>query len=193
MQLVVLCLRECLARSDAGAVERIIRIIHLVSAKDGLQTTLIECFIMGYEGKSLDQWLYLFPDFREDGGVLCVLTRETMHLGTPIIIIIGLRLDQRVEGIYNLAIPDDYHTNRADTGAFVVGSLKIYCCKVSHIQPSLYLFHMAFTLSAVSSLNHLGERTSMSLPMERISCWKSKVGRSLTVKMLYSSVRSISF
>jgi len=94
MQLMVLCLWECLARSDAGAVERIIRIVHLVSAEDSLQTTLIECLVMGYEGKPLDQWLYLFPDFREDGGILCILTCETMNLGTPIIIIIGLRLDQ---------------------------------------------------------------------------------------------------
>ena len=58
MQLMVLCLWECLARSDAGAVERIIRVVHLVSAEDSLQTTLIESLVMGYEGKSLDQWLY---------------------------------------------------------------------------------------------------------------------------------------
>jgi hypothetical protein len=93
MQLMVLCLWECLARSDAGAVEWIIRVVHLVSAEDSLQTTLIESLVMGYEGKSLDQWLYLLPNFREDGGILCVLTRETMYLTTPIIIIIGLRLD----------------------------------------------------------------------------------------------------
>ena len=160
---------ECFARSDAGAVERIIRIVHLVSAEDSLQTTLIECLVMGYEGKPLDQWLYLFPDFREDGGILCVLTCETMHLGTPIIIIIGLRLDERVEGINNLAISDDNHTNGADTGTLVVGSLKIYCCKVSHIQPSLYLFHMCFEISATSSRNHLGSITSISLPCERTS------------------------
>ena len=54
MQLVVLCLWECLARSDACAVERIIRVVHLVSAEDSLQTTLIESFVMGHEGKSLD-------------------------------------------------------------------------------------------------------------------------------------------
>ena len=125
MQLVVLCLRESLARSDAGAVEWIIRIVHLVSAKDCFQTTLIKSFVVGYKGKTLNQWLYLFPDFWEDGGFLCVLTRETMHLGTPIIIIIGLRLDQRVEGINNLAISDDDHTNGANTGSLVVGSLKI--------------------------------------------------------------------
>ena len=94
MQLVVLCLWECFARSDAGAVERIIRVVHLVSAEDGLQTTLIESLVMGYEGKSLDQWLYLLPNFREDRGILCILTRETMHLGIPIVIVVGLWFDQ---------------------------------------------------------------------------------------------------
>ena len=85
---------------------------------------------MGYEGKSLNQWLYLLPNFREDGGILCILRRETMNLGTPIIIIIGLRLNQRVEGIHDLAISDDNHTNGANAGSLVVGSLKIYCSKV---------------------------------------------------------------
>ena len=94
MQLMVLCLWECLARSDAGAVERIIRVVHLVSAEDSLQTTLIESLVMGYEGKSLDQWLYLLPNFREDGGILCILTRKTMYLGTPIVIVVGLWFDQ---------------------------------------------------------------------------------------------------
>ena len=67
MQLVVLCLWECLARGDAGAVERIIRIVHLVSTKDSFQATFIECFVMRHKWQSLNQRLYLFPDFREDG------------------------------------------------------------------------------------------------------------------------------
>lgn len=55
-----------------------------------------------------------------------------------------------------------------------------------------YLSHVALTLSAVSSLNQSGASTSTSLPIERISCWKSKVGRRRRAKMLYSSVRLIS-
>ena len=54
MQLVVLCLWECLARSDAGAVERIIRIVHLVTTENGFQTTLIKSLIMGHQWQSLN-------------------------------------------------------------------------------------------------------------------------------------------
>ena len=43
---------------------------------------------------------------------------------------------------------------------------------------------MALTLSAVFSLNQSGASTSTSLPIERISCWKSKVGRRRRAKML---------
>ena len=50
-----------------------------------------------------------------------------------------------------------------------VGCLKIYSSKVFHRLSSLYLFHMCSEISASSSRNHLGESTSMSLPIVRIS------------------------
>ena len=94
---------------------------------------------------------------------------ESVHaLATPIIIVIGLRLNQRVERVYNLAIPNDHDSHRANTGSLVVGSLKVYRSKIPHLS-SLYLFHMCLEISATSSRNHLGDKTSMSLPCERIS------------------------
>ncbi len=159
---------KSLARSNACAVKLVIRIIHLVTTEDSLQATLIECLIMGHEGKALYQWFYLFPYFWEHWSLFSILTSEAMHLSTPIIIVIWLWLDQRIESIYDFTITHNHYSNRANTGSLVVSCLEVYCCKVSHLS-SLYLFHMCFEISATSSRNHLGSNTSISLPCERIS------------------------
>ena len=136
MQLVVGQLWKSLAGGHTGAVEFIIRIVHLVTTENCLQATLIEGFVVGHEGKPLYQRFYLFPHHRENGGLFRVLASEAMHLGTPIIIIVGLWLDQGLKRIHDLTIAHDHHTHGADAGTLVVGRLKIYCCKVSHIQSS---------------------------------------------------------
>ena len=61
MQLMVGQLWKSLARSNTWAIEWIIRIIHLIAAKDSLQATLIESLIMGNKWKPLNQWFNLFP------------------------------------------------------------------------------------------------------------------------------------
>ena len=75
------------ARSDAGAIEFIIRIIHLIDAEDGLQAVLVEGFVMSHKRQAalavhavdafdavlLEQGFHLFPHEREDGRVFGVL------------------------------------------------------------------------------------------------------------------------
>jgi hypothetical protein len=99
------------ARSHTCTVKLIIRIIHLIATEYGFQATLIKRLIMGYKGQSLNKWLYLFPYFWEYGGFFCVLTSKTMYLATPIIIVVGLWLNQRVESIHYLTITHYHYTH----------------------------------------------------------------------------------
>jgi hypothetical protein len=97
MQLVVLSPWKSLAGSHTSTVEFIIWIIHLVTTEYSLQATLIESLVMGNEGKSFNQRLNLLPYLWEYRCFFGILTSKAMHLRTPIIIVIGLWLNQRVE------------------------------------------------------------------------------------------------
>ena len=133
VKLVILCLWKSLAGSHTSAQEFIVRIVHLIAAEDGFQAAFVEGFVMRHQWQTFDEWFYLFPHFGEDWSIFCVLTSQTMYLTAPIIIIVGLRLDQRIERIHDLTIPDNHNTNGADAGPLIIGSLKIYSSKVSHI------------------------------------------------------------
>ena len=104
MQLMVGQLWKSLARSHTGAIELVIRIIHLIATEHSFQATLVERLVMGHQRKSFDQWLNLCPHLREHRGVFCILSSQTMHLRTPIIIVVRLRLNQGIERIHYLAI-----------------------------------------------------------------------------------------
>ena len=120
------------ARSHTCTMEFIIRIVHLITTEHSFQATFIESLVMGHKRQSLYQWLYLLPNHRKYRSLFCVSASESMHLRTPIIIIVGLWLNQRVERIHDLTITYNHHANRADAGALVVGCLEINSCKVSH-------------------------------------------------------------
>ena len=60
------------ARSYAGAVERIIGIVHLIDAEDRFQAALVERLVVGYERQTGYLWLYLFPHFGEDGRIFSI-------------------------------------------------------------------------------------------------------------------------
>ena len=137
MQLMVGQLWESLARSHTGAMELVIRIVHLIAAEHGFQATLIERFIMGHKRKPFDEWFYLFPHFREYWCIFCIFASKAMNLAAPVIIIIWFRLDQGIERIHNLAISHNHHTNRTNTSPLIVGCLEIYRSKVSHNQSFL--------------------------------------------------------
>ena len=129
------------------------------------------------QGQALYQWFYLRPDFWEYWGFLGVFATEPVNLATPVVIIVRLWLDERVERIHNLTITYNDYANGANRTALVVCRFKIYCCKISHYLSSLYLFHILFILPAISLRSQRGSSTSMSSPFQRISCMKSNVGR----------------
>ena len=117
---------KSLARCHTCTMEFIIWIVHLVTTEHSFQATLIEGLVMGHQWQVLNQRLDLLPNLGEYRSIFCITTSKTMHLRTPIIIIIGLWLNQGIEVIHDLSIPDDDHTNGADTGSLIVGSLEIW-------------------------------------------------------------------
>ena len=128
---VVMSSWPTLARGDAGAVELVVGIVHLIYTEYGFQTTLVKGFVVGYQWQSLYKGLYLLPYFGEDWGMLCIFCTKAMHPTAPVIVILWLWLDKGVELIYNLAVTYYNDSNRADRRAFVVGGLEIYCCKIA--------------------------------------------------------------
>ena len=111
---------KSLTRCNACAQEFIIRIVHLIATEDSFQARFIEGFVMCHKGKAINQRLYLFPHLRKYRCIFSVLTSQAMHLAAPIIIIVGLRLDQRIKSIYNLAITHYHYANGANTGSLIV-------------------------------------------------------------------------
>ena len=87
---------------------------------------------MCHKRQSFYQRLYLFPDFGKDGCFIRIVATQTMYLTAPEIIIVWLRLDKRVERIYNFSIAYDDYSNGANRRTLVVSCLKIYCCKIQH-------------------------------------------------------------
>ena len=166
---MVLGMWKSTAGSHTCTQEFVVGIVHLVTTEDGLQAALVKGFVVGYQSQALNQRLYLRPDFREDRRLLCIATSKTMHLTAPIVVIVRLGLYQGVEPVNNLTIPDDDYAHGADAGPLVIGRLEVYSSKISHRMSSLYLSHMCSEISASSSRNHLGDNTSISLPIVRIS------------------------
>lgn len=70
---------------------------------------------MGNKRKVLNQRFYLCPYFRKGGLTVCVPASETVYLGCPVCIIVGCRLDERVELIDYLATPHYHNADAAYT------------------------------------------------------------------------------
>ena len=133
LKLMVGQIAERSTRRPKGAKELVVGIIHLIATEDGLQTCLVERLVVGNERQSFYQRLYLSPHLGKHGSLLSIVSRKTMHPTTCIIIIVRFGLDERIEGIGDLAIPHNHHPNRTNACALVVGRLEVYCRKVSHL------------------------------------------------------------
>ncbi len=202
VKLMILQSWQHTTRNAKRIVELIIWIVHLIDAEHGFQTAFVKGLVVCYERQTFYQRFYLLPYFRENRCVVCVITAQTVYLTTPVIIIVWLRLDERVEGINYLTIPNDDDTNRANTTALIVRSFEIYCCKIFepcskifalgrvetsftllsltpifHFLSFLYLSHIIFILLAISSRKVAGSSTSTSLPFHNSSCMRSGVLR----------------
>ena len=121
-----------LARGDAGAVEVVVGIVHLIDTEDGFQAALVERLVMRHKRKPRYLRLYLLPHFGEDRRIVCVCSAKAMHLTTPVIVILWLWLDERVETIYHLTSSNNNHADRAHRRTLIVGGFKIYSCKIFH-------------------------------------------------------------
>ena len=114
VELVVGQILEIATRSAQGVVELVVRIIHLIDTEHSFQTTFVEGLVVGHEGQTFDKWFYLCPHLGKYGGFLSIFTAETMHLAAPIVIVVGLWLYERIEGIDYLAITHNDDTNRTN-------------------------------------------------------------------------------
>lgn len=132
VELMITQIREYSPRDTKGIIELIVRIIHLIYTKDGFQATLIKGPVVSDQRQPLYQRLYLCPNLWEHGCIVRVFMAESVHLTAPIIIIVRLGLDERIERIHYLAITNNDDTNRTDAAPLVVCRFKIYGCKVSH-------------------------------------------------------------
>lgn len=107
-------LAEMTAGGPAGAEELIIRVIHLVAAEYGLQAALVEWTVVGHQRQALDERRYLLPHVRENRSVFGILLPQSVHAGVPIIIVVRLWLNQRIEAVDKLAVADDDDAHRTD-------------------------------------------------------------------------------
>ena len=133
VELMVGQLGKGASRSNAGAVERIIGIVHLVAAEDSFQTAFVETLVVSHQREPFYQRFNLSPDIRKHGCVFRIFARQAMHPGVPVGVIVRLGLDERIERVYYLAVPHNDHAHTAHAGALVIGRLEIYGCKVSHL------------------------------------------------------------
>ena len=121
-----------------GVVKLIFRIIHLIHPEYGSEAALVEPGIVRHKRKSLNQRLYLFPDIREYGSVLCVLGAKSMNPHAEPLVIFRFRMDQAVEPVGDLTVTHHNDPDTAHAGRALVRRLEIYRRKISHIFPMLF-------------------------------------------------------
>lgn len=104
---------EMAAGSQQRIVEAIIRIIHLIDAMDGLEAALVETRVMCHQRQPLDHRGDLFPHVRKYRRLVRVTRPQPVHPLAEPLIVFRLRMDQRIEGVDNLAAPHDHHADAA--------------------------------------------------------------------------------
>ena len=147
LKLVVFQVREYAPRNAQCVVELIIWIVHLIYAKNSLQTTFVKRLVMSNEWQVLYQRLYLSPYFWKNWCIVSIFMAETMYLAAPVVIIVGLGLYERVERIYYLTITNNDYSNGTNRRTLVIGCFEIYCCKVFHLFVLLVFVPHSFNLS----------------------------------------------
>ena len=124
LQLVVGRLAEHPAGNTECVVKLIVGVIHLIYPEHCFQTTFVKWLVVSYQWQALNQRLYLPPYFGKDGSIVSIGLGESVHLCVLVTVITRFRVDERVERIYYLTIPDYYHTHRANRRTALVGGFK---------------------------------------------------------------------
>ena len=88
---------------------------------------------MCHERQSLNERLDLRPHFGEDGGIVGVSMTEAVHALAPIYIVIGFRLDERVERVGDDAVANNYHAHTAHAAGVLVGGFEVDGGKIIHV------------------------------------------------------------
>ena len=143
MELVVLQIAEGSSRGCQRVVKLIIGVIHVINTEYGLQTAFIKRSVVGHKGQTFYQRLYLSPYFWKNWCIVSIFMTKTMHLATPVVIIVRLWLDKRVERIDYLTTTNNDNSNRAYATALIVCRFKIYCCKILHYTYFLFLLRLS--------------------------------------------------
>ena len=94
----------------------------------------------------------------EYGCIICIFMTKAMYLTAPVVIIVWLRLNERVESINNLAITNNDDSYRANAAALIISRFKINCCKIFHFIPqvpsylseeAVYVSHTIFIVETI--------------------------------------------
>ncbi len=75
----------------------------------------------------------LSPNFRKGRCRPCRILRQPVNLRIPIRIIVRNRMDKAVKPVSYPAVSHNDNADTAHTGTALVGCLKIYCCKIFHL------------------------------------------------------------
>ena len=125
---------EMLPGSRQGVVELVVWVVHLIYLEDSLETSFIETGVVRNEGEALDERFNPLPHIREHRSVIRVLRTQTVDLLAEPLVVLRLGVDETVEGVHNLPVTHDHHSDGAYTGGLLVRRLEINSCKISHNQ-----------------------------------------------------------
>ena len=103
---------------------------------------------MGDQGIALQEGFDLLPHLGEDRGVLRVLGPQAVHLLAEPLVVLGLRMDERVEGIDDDVVPHDDDTNGTDARPLLVSSFEVQAVETKQ------LTHIAVTSGLCRPVSH---------------------------------------
>lgn len=116
-----------------SVIKNIVRVIHLIDPENRLKATLIKSRVVCYKRKPLDARRDLLPHIWEYRSSVGVFRPQAVNPLAEPLIVIGLRMNEAVEGIHYLSVTHDYHPHTAHAGWLLVGSFEIYCREIFHL------------------------------------------------------------
>ncbi len=115
-----------------GVVEQIIGVIHLIDPEYGFETSFVKTGVMRNQRKTFDPGCNLPPYLRENRCPVGILRPESVDTPAEPAIILGLGLDEAVEGIHYFATAHHHYADAADAAGLLVRRFEIYCSEVVH-------------------------------------------------------------
>ena len=123
---------EVAAGGREGVVELVVRIVHPIYLEDSLEAALVETGVVRNQRESLDERFYLLLDVWEYRCIFSILRPKAVYPPVEPLVVLGLGVDEAVEGIYNLPITYYHHSYGAYAGRLLIRRFEVYCRKISH-------------------------------------------------------------